>query len=411
MTARFPRIPRLTLFSGPNCSLCDIAKAELAKVRQQRAFELQTVNIQDPGQEKWKRKYVYWIPALHIENKEVAKGRWDAQTVNQALDEWQTRQTQTTSEDQKTSQEENYIYERHVGQVLGDEVVEDEGSTDQRRCFNCGSPEHAVSACPDPFDHKLVSLSRQLFNFFKGEATTEFLRIHELGEWKRQRAEWLETFEPGKIQGPLLREALGLSDGDEGEYVEWLENMGLWGYPRGWVGDKDPRLRVWEILAERASGGSGDADQDQDGLFIYGEEGNSELVVLASRPPEVSEVSSEDVSEDVEGARSSPRRWASYPGTYFSSSRLPIYNGMSLPPVGDSVAPPSTTFSSDRYALWNSITDDKSLPPPPPPPPNVPPPPLPPMSAPPPLPPPPPIPLSSLSDEEGELDMELSDSD
>jgi zinc finger CCHC domain-containing protein 8 len=66
-----------------------VAKAELAKVRQQRAFELQTVNIQDPGQEKWKRKYVYWIPALHIDDKEVAKGRWDAQTVNKALDEWQ----------------------------------------------------------------------------------------------------------------------------------------------------------------------------------------------------------------------------------------------------------------------------------------------------------------------------------
>ena len=65
------------------------AKAELAKVRQQRAFELETVNIQDPGQERWKKKYVYWIPALHVEGKEVAKGRWDAQTVNQALDTWE----------------------------------------------------------------------------------------------------------------------------------------------------------------------------------------------------------------------------------------------------------------------------------------------------------------------------------
>lgn len=66
-----------------------IAKAELAKVRQQRQFELETVNIQGEGQERWKKKYVYWIPALHIEGKEVAKGRWDAQTVNQALDTWE----------------------------------------------------------------------------------------------------------------------------------------------------------------------------------------------------------------------------------------------------------------------------------------------------------------------------------
>lgn len=65
------------------------AKAELAKVRQRRPFQLETINIQDPGQEKWKKKYVYWIPALHIEGKEVAKGRWDAQTVEKALDEWE----------------------------------------------------------------------------------------------------------------------------------------------------------------------------------------------------------------------------------------------------------------------------------------------------------------------------------
>ena len=66
-----------------------VAKAELAKVRQRRTFELETVNIHDEGQERWKKKYVYWIPALHIEGKEVAKGRWDADTVNQALDTWE----------------------------------------------------------------------------------------------------------------------------------------------------------------------------------------------------------------------------------------------------------------------------------------------------------------------------------
>ncbi|KAH9928501.1 uncharacterized protein BXZ73DRAFT_102341 [Epithele typhae] len=89
MASRGLGIARLTLYSGPNCSLCDVAKAALAKVRQQRAFELETVNIQDPGQERWKNKYVYWIPALHLEGREVAKGRWDAQTVGQALDSWE----------------------------------------------------------------------------------------------------------------------------------------------------------------------------------------------------------------------------------------------------------------------------------------------------------------------------------
>ncbi|KAN0133663.1 hypothetical protein V8E53_008387 [Lactarius tabidus] len=82
------RLARLTLYSGPNCSLCDVAKTELAKVRQMYKFELDVVNIQDPGQEHWRRKYVYWIPALHIDSKEVAKGRWDRQTVIQALEIW-----------------------------------------------------------------------------------------------------------------------------------------------------------------------------------------------------------------------------------------------------------------------------------------------------------------------------------
>lgn len=54
----------------------------------QRPFQLETVNIQEEGQERWKKKYVYWIPALHLEGKEIAKGRWDAQTVTQALEKW-----------------------------------------------------------------------------------------------------------------------------------------------------------------------------------------------------------------------------------------------------------------------------------------------------------------------------------
>ncbi len=40
-----------------------------AKVRQTRAFNLDIVNIQDAGQESWKKKYVYWIPALHLEGR------------------------------------------------------------------------------------------------------------------------------------------------------------------------------------------------------------------------------------------------------------------------------------------------------------------------------------------------------
>lgn len=85
MPARLPKISQLTLFSGPNCSLCDIAKAELAKVKHLYDFDLQVINIQDRGQETWKRRYVYWIPVLHLDGEEIAKGRWDASNVLTAL--------------------------------------------------------------------------------------------------------------------------------------------------------------------------------------------------------------------------------------------------------------------------------------------------------------------------------------
>ena len=58
-------------------------------MRKTRSFDLSTVNIHEAGQERWKRKYVYWIPALHLEGKEVAKGRWGESEVLKALDEWE----------------------------------------------------------------------------------------------------------------------------------------------------------------------------------------------------------------------------------------------------------------------------------------------------------------------------------
>jgi len=133
MTLRNVRIPRLTLFTGPNCSLCDvnISSSEYefqltATCRlqnppwrgcanqcvtplktilsthslhfMQRHFELDTVNIQEPGQEKWKKEYVYWIPALRLDGKEIAKGRWNDQTVIQALEKWNQLQQETLPE-------------------------------------------------------------------------------------------------------------------------------------------------------------------------------------------------------------------------------------------------------------------------------------------------------------------------
>jgi zinc finger CCHC domain-containing protein 8 len=67
----------------------------------QRPFQLEIIDIQDQGQEKWKRKYVHWIPALHLDGKEIAKGLWNAQTVNQALEEWEKMRRQDSEGQQE----------------------------------------------------------------------------------------------------------------------------------------------------------------------------------------------------------------------------------------------------------------------------------------------------------------------
>ncbi|EKM82381.1 hypothetical protein AGABI1DRAFT_104391 [Agaricus bisporus var. burnettii JB137-S8] len=403
MAARFTRIPRLTLFSGPNCSLCDIAKAELAKVRQQREFQLETVNIQDAGQERWKKKYVYWIPALHLEGKEIAKGRWDAQIVTQALEKWDQSQPQEAHlpmEDMNkphtaNSWYEPYIcgmYQRQTDAVLGEEVMDKttEGSS-QSLCFNCGSPDHAVSACPFRRNNDLISLSRQYYNFYKElRDVTDHPRIHLAEGWRQQRLEWLENFQPGQIRGSLLREAIGPGDGD------WLRNIATWGYPPGWISASDPRAKVFaRIWNEQLDSGYNSPDEP---FYIFGSadgevENVSQDTLIMGQTPNQSDEREIEISESETASTSrstspTPRRWAEYPPTYFSSELLFPYTTQEAPP-SSSIDWNSAFDGDDHYAqLYGQ----------PPPPPNEPPPllpPPPPPSCPPPLPPSPPPPPPS----------------
>ncbi|PCH37678.1 hypothetical protein WOLCODRAFT_95626 [Wolfiporia cocos MD-104 SS10] len=440
------RMARLTLFSGPNCSLCDIAKAELVKVRQQRSFDLETINIQDAGQERWKRKYVYWIPALHVEGREVAKGRWNAETVNSALDLWEkdpwTKDEPSAGAGKPHSQQQQqqmvplyvedlhrngntqdedcgsgyYLYERCGETALGLSQDEDIGHIDERRCFNCGLPGHMISSCPEPRNHALITLSRQLFNFFKGDnASNGNQRVHEVERWRQQRLEWLETFEPGQIRGSLLRDALDLKDGDAGENVEWLRNMCIWGYPKGWYASVDPRERIWNVLSGGDDGDDSSEYAIDDFMFdIVGEDSVERLVLPSKVKPHARDTESNASDSDSESdpelssassrsstpssrAQPAPQRWAAYPLTYFLWSRLPIYNGLSLPspqsirnaprqssvyeyPPPPCTTPPPLPSAEAPVARYESQYPVEQYPPPPPP--TVPPP-LPPMMPPP----------------------------
>ncbi|EKM55026.1 uncharacterized protein PHACADRAFT_208554 [Phanerochaete carnosa HHB-10118-sp] len=436
MAGRLSRVPRLTLFSGPQCSLCDIAKAELAKVRQKREFELQTVNIQDADQEEWKRKYVYWIPALHIDGKEVAKGPaattgffWSPYGTNPELLKYEVPE-----------------YTRSVHATLGseDEIIAD--GPDARRCFNCGSTEHILSDCPERRNRELIALTRQLYDFFKSDWSGPNKRIHEFEQWKKQRVEWLEMFEPGQIRSAELRDALDIPDGDVGEYVPWLRNIADIGYPKGWIAEEDPRIRVWRRITGKDNP-DGTSDEDELEFSIHGD--THEMLTLPTRTGLVAQDSIRPDDKRTESLGDSPsnveegeisessttdvvRRWANYPETYFSNSQLFVYipppPQLGLEPLDDLIM----TYDSTAHGHWTDFAQFVMPFLQPPAPPSSPPPlPPPPSSSPPPLPPSPPPgsvnlpqPPPSLSPQsltksciitsnsfDSESDMELSDSD
>ncbi|KAG1899867.1 uncharacterized protein F5891DRAFT_1146589 [Suillus fuscotomentosus] len=444
MAARLPQLARLILFTGPNCSLCDVAKLELAKVRQSYQFDLEIVNIQDKGQERWKKKYVYWIPALHLDGREIAKGRWDASTVLESMRQWNAAlEAQEESSPYRSNVACNFyidtsgsagfqelspqlcFYDRHVSGILGENRSPSPTFLDVRFCFNCGSPDHIIGSCPEPHNRPLIALSRQLFNFLRSDGETrEPGRFHVVEAWKKQRLEWLEFFQPGKVVGPALREALGLQHGDSGHQCAWLCNMSYWGYPTGWISDTDPRDAVRQRIL-------GDFDTLIHGHPLEGAD-DSFLVISGEEDHEVIDLSlatsfyiksGEDETPVVDdtlsassdsGLRSlTPRRWATYPDDYFSSDHLTVYNGTTLQIISGTqsanVLVPPWRLPGAFSSLQSHIECQ------PPPPPSTPPP-LPP--SPPSLPPPPVHPqycalITATEDDsnDSDMDMDLSDNE
>ncbi|KAH7929695.1 hypothetical protein BV22DRAFT_970296, partial [Leucogyrophana mollusca] len=210
MAARIPRLARLTLYSGPNCSLCDIAKAELAKVRQTHQFDLEVVNIQDKGQEKegdsqgaLERIKCVGSPG---EVGSCAGGQGGPSRIDAAV-EGHSGFLEFFVDDAITDGWGNWpsqacYYDRDTPVVLGERpaTASDIWEPDIRHCFNCGSPDHAVASCPSPLDRQLISLSRQLFNFLHpSRGVREPERFHAVEAWKQQRLEWLDQFRPGRV--------------------------------------------------------------------------------------------------------------------------------------------------------------------------------------------------------------------
>ncbi|KAJ3852888.1 hypothetical protein EV368DRAFT_82077 [Lentinula lateritia] len=389
LTTASGRLPRFTLYSGPACSLCDTAKEELAKVRQDREFHLDVVNIQDPEQEKWKRK--------RQRNCQGTMGRTDREgsieslgpgepsggaCMNENGSDYSEFFSALPSEhlfftDTSSAYEDNSsnsgIYARNLHDILGaNPQTENEIRSVIPHCFNCGSSSHMVNTCPEQVDRALVSLSRQMNEFYRDLFSLDRIggefsaRIYSVEEWKSVRLDWIHSFNPGEIKGHDLRQALGImpAEDDSQAQDEWLQNMAVWGYPPGWVSRWDPK----ELMKERVlSQCIGNPQESEQSFHIFGEEGNSETVLGQLKD------SSKLLNSSLD---QTPKRWAFYPLLRFSPSLLPVYNGVALPTVESK---PQVSYYVPFSAVLPAPPPPLGLPPPlPPPPPIEPPPPLPP---------------------------------
>lgn len=58
---------RLTLFTRANCSLCETAKTNIAKVQERRPIDYTEIDVMAKGQENWKTFYEFDTPVLHVQ--------------------------------------------------------------------------------------------------------------------------------------------------------------------------------------------------------------------------------------------------------------------------------------------------------------------------------------------------------
>ena len=58
---------RLTLFTRANCSLCETAKTNIARVQKKRPIEYTEIDVMANGQGSWKSLYEFDTPVLHVQ--------------------------------------------------------------------------------------------------------------------------------------------------------------------------------------------------------------------------------------------------------------------------------------------------------------------------------------------------------
>ena len=81
----------VTLFTKRYCGLCEEAKHVLSTIQKEVAstellFTLKEVDIDEPDQTQWLRKYMYDIPVIHVNDEPVMKHGIDPVVFKQILE-------------------------------------------------------------------------------------------------------------------------------------------------------------------------------------------------------------------------------------------------------------------------------------------------------------------------------------
>jgi len=258
----------------------------------------------------------------------------------------------------ETSVDESLYYTVDWDTVLGE--AEAPPDSHERACFNCGSPSHLLSACPEPLDRARMAVARSAFAEMNDYVLTR--RIHHVGEDQARRLQFLDRFKPGQIQSPVLRDALGLDDHlldsrsrlrriDE---LPWYHGMMKWGYPPGYSSVRD----TFEVIRKRILGEDemGDFISGPLPLAVYDDADTGELGAFGSHHPPVNDVHPPpELMPPLSPTSPCPRRWVDFPTTMFKSSLLPVSTVyVPLPPLTPEPRR-SATFTQDRQQLWRRI--------------------------------------------------------
>jgi glutaredoxin len=68
-------MPKVTIYSRPDCCLCDEVKQQLVELRRRAGFELEQVNIDED--EELRRLYNDQVPVVMIDGRKAFKYRLD----------------------------------------------------------------------------------------------------------------------------------------------------------------------------------------------------------------------------------------------------------------------------------------------------------------------------------------------